>query len=1164
MTIDVTEKQFEDLIEKTLLDSGYEKGTKNYDRKLAIDYEILIRFIQNSQKEKWDELEEIHAETTRDEILRALEKALESESMIHVLRNGFILSEIKIDCAYFKPVSSLNPDLKLLYDQNILSVIRQLHYSTKNEKSIDLVFFLNGLPVGTAELKDGKNKHLEAITQYQQDREADEKLFQFKKRAIVHFAVDQFEVHMTTKIDGNKTEFLPFNKGDNFGKGNPPNPNGLRTSYLWEDILQKDQWLDIIGNYITLQIIPQKYPTPSKEALIFPRYHQLDAVNLLQEETISLGAGNNFLIQHSTGSGKSNTIAWLAYKLFSMHDTNDSPIFDSIIVLSDRVGIVNQLSKTIEQFEQTTGVVQRMETTKMLVDNLETSKAILITTQQKFPPALKKIGEIKGRKFAVIIDEAHSSQTGESAKAVVNVLSTNIPEEIKKESTQEESKKDIVDQIEELRAINNLSYYAFTATPKENTLRLFGREISEPSRREDGIPYDPHHEYSMKQAIEEGFILDVLQNYVTYNQYFHLVKTSTGEKIVEGKKAAAAILRWVNSHEMSIEAKGEVILEDFQQNVKPAIGGLAKAMIVTPARLSAFKYHRILKKIIKDENIQGVKILVAFSGSIKDEEGNTYTERSLNHTSTDEELRELFDTPEYNILIVAEKYQTGFDQPLLHTMYVDKQLKGIKAVQTLSRLNRYHPLKEEARVIDFQNESEQIEKSFARFYEGTSLIDKVKPEFLIELYSHIMSFGIITQNDLDEFSRIFFKPQSEQLDSDQTEIYATTEPITQRFIEIIDEKVQNEFRANLSKYHKEYSFLTRLVRYNDPNLEKLFALIKFMFVKRLLSDPSLQLGVIQRDLSLQRFRLERTHEGSISIISGKKRLTASDKIPDGKEPEVLTSLSAIIRTMNEHFGTGFSLTDAEVITIDEWMDMLKKMPTLKDIAQSPHNDFDDFAKAFRDEFDRVIVKKEIITHYKGLVSRIWENEEYHAAIVKKAAELYFDWAKENHIPPITPANPVENRLHFRQTIANCKGHLHWVDRYFNYEGLEFLIHALNMQEVKHVKILTSVYQNGINQKLYNEFEKFQNELKSKGIQCKMQVIMTKDLHRQMHDRFIIAENVTYNVPSPTTVNLGQYSEIKKSTADVPFDEWWNSTESIDIIQNWDKIMAKRDQLSRRY
>ncbi len=1159
MTIEITEKQFEDHIEKVLLDSGYIKGTENYDRKLAVDYEILIQFIQNSQKEKWNKLSEIHGEQTRDEILSALEKALNSDSMIHVLRNGFKISDIKVECAYFRPVSSLNPDLKWLYDQNILSVKRQLHYSTRNEKSLDLVFFLNGLPVGTAELKDYKNGYLDAITQYQQDRDPAEILFSFKKRALVHFVIDPFEIHMTTKLAGNDTEFLPFNKGENGGKGNPPNPNGVRTSYLWENILQKDSWLEIIGNYITHQIIPKKYPEPPKEVLIFPRFHQLDAVNLLENETKNLGAGNNFLIQHSTGSGKSNTIAWLAYKLFSIHDSNDNPIFDSIVVLSDRLGIVNQLSKTIEQFEQTSGVVQLMDTTQILIDNLETSKKILVTTQQKFPPALKKIGEIKGRKFAVIIDEAHSSQTGEDAKKVVEMLSSNMTEEIKKAQSREEGTKDIVDQLEELHSIGNLSYYAFTATPKKKTLRLFGREISEAG--EGGVPFEPHHEYSMRQAIEEGFILDVLQNYTTYNQYFQLVKTTTGEKIVEGKRAAAAILKWVNSHEMSIEAKAEVVLEDFHQNVKPAIGGLAKAMVVTPLIKSAFKYKQIIDKKIKEKNIKGVKTLIAFSGSIRDEEGNTHTERSLTHTSTDQELRDLFDTPEYNILIVAEKYQTGFDQPLLHTMYVDKQLRGIKAVQTLSRLNRYHPLKEETRIIDFQNDSSQIEKAFTRFYNGTTLIDKVEPDFLPRLYSHIMNdYNIILQNDLDEFENLFLKSQD---DFDETEVFRIVEPIIQRFNQV-EEKIQNDFRANLSKYHKEYSFLTRLVQYTNSNLKKLHGLIKFLFIKRLLLDPALELGVIQRDLSLQRFRLERIHDGRISIDSDKKRLTSSDKTPTGKEPEEMTSLSSIVLAMNEQFGVGFDLTDAEVITIDEWMDVLKKMPSLKDIAQSPHNDFNDFSRAFREEFDRIIIRKEMVQQYKGLISKIWEDESYHNAIVQKAAEMYYEWAKENHIPPITPANPAENRLRFRQTIASCKGYLNWVDRYFNYEGLEFLMHGLNRQDVKQVKILTSVYQNGVNQKLYDEFSILQNELQSKGITCEMQVIMTKDLHRQMHDRFMIAENVTYNVPSPTTVNLGQYSEIRKSTSKVPFDDWWNSSESIDILQNWGKIKEKREQIKRRY
>ena len=1157
MTIDVTEKQFEDLIENSLLNSGYVKGTENYDRKLAIDHEILIQFIKKSQKENWDKLEEIHAESTRNEILRALEKELESKSMIQVLRKGFSVSDIPIDCAYFKPPSTISSDLLWQYDQNILSVIRQLHYSIKNENSIDLVFFLNGLPVATAELKDYNEGYLDAIKQYRENREANEKLLQFKKRAIVHFAVDPFEIYMTTKIDGKDTEFLPFNKGENYGKGNPENLNGLETSYLWEKILQKDQWLDIIGNYIALQTIHKKNPIRTVEALIFPRYHQLDAVNLLLDETLEQGAGNNFLIQHSTGSGKSNTIAWLAYKLFKLHNEKNEPIFYSIIVLSDRLGVVNQLSKTIEQFKQTEGVVQKMETTKMLIDNLESSKKIMITTQQKFPPALKKIGEITGKKFAIIIDEAHSSQTGDEAKAVVDVLSAKIPDEIKKETAQEESKKDIIDKIEELRSIENLSYYAFTATPKEKTLRLFGKDISEPSHRGDGVPYDPHHEYTMKQAIEEGFILDVLQNYTIYNQLFHLVKTSTGEKIVEGKRATAAIMRWVNSHEKAIEEKSDVVLEDFIQNVKPAIEGQAKAMVVTPARLAAFKYYRAINKMIKEKNIQGVKTLIAFSGSIKDEEGNTHTEYSLNHTSTDEEFRELFDTPEYNILIVAEKYQTGFDQPLLHTMYVDKQLQGIKAVQTLSRLNRYHPLKKETRVVDFQNKIEVIEKSFAKYYKGTSLIDNVTPAFLVKLYSNIMNnFNIITQNDLDEFERTYSKSPEEQLDSDHIEILRILSVIKKRYCDA-DEKIQDVFKPNISKYFKEYSFLTRLNQYSDKNMDILYSLIKMSFTKNIFSLNSIQFGDPQGDLSLQQFRLKKTHEGDISSDFDKKRLSASEKIPDGKEPEKLTSLTLVIQAMNEIHGVGLNFTDDENNVFKEWWDHLKGIPKLKEIALSPHNDPSAIDSEFKNEFDKLLVKKETIEKHKGLVSKIWENEQFHDAILKNGSKIYYDWA-------ITLNNPVENRLRFRQTIASCKGYLKWVDRYFNYEGLEFLMHALNLQDVKYVKILTSVYQNGVNEKFYNEFKKFQNELKTKGITCEMQVIMTKDLNRQMHDRYIIAENVTYNVPSPTTINMGQFSEIIKSTADVPFDEWWNSSESIDIIQNWDKVKAKREQLSRRY
>jgi len=1158
MTIKVTERQLEDLIINSLCSSGYVLGSENYDIKLAIDYGIFIEFIKKSQKKNWDKLEEIHAEFTRDEILKVLEKELESKSMIHVLRKGFSVSGIELDCAYFKPPSTNNSDLLWEYDQNILSVISQLHYSQKYpNNAIDLVLFLNGLPVATVELKDFNEGYLDAIKQYREDRAPNEKLLQFKKRAIVHFAVDPFEIHMTTKIDGTNTEFLPFNKGENYGKGNPENPNGIETSYLWEKILQKDQWLDIIGNYIAIQEIHKKKSTEKIETIIFPRYHQLDAVNLLEDETIEQGAGNNFLIQHSTGSGKSNTIAWLAYKLFKLHDENNNPIFYSIIILSDRLGIVNQLSKTIEQFKQTDGVVEKMETTKMLIDNLESSKKIMITTQQKFPQALKKIGEIKGKKFAIIIDEAHSSQTGDEAKAVVDLLSAKIPEEIKKEATQEESKKDIIDKIEELRSIENLSYYAFTATPKEKTLRLFGKELSKPSHRGDGVPYDPHHEYTMKQAIEEGFILDVLQNYTIYNQLFHLVKTSDTEKIVEGKRATAAIMRWVNSHEEAIKEKSNVILKDFVQNVKSEIKGQAKAMITTPARISAFKYYRAINKMIKEKNIQGVKTLIAFSGSIKDEEGNTHTEFSLNHTSKDEELRELFDSPEYNILIVAEKYQTGFDQPLLHTMYVDKHLQGIKAVQTLSRLNRRHTLKRETRVIDFQNKIENIEKSFAKYYKGTSLIDNVKPAFLVKLYSIIMKdYKIITQNDLDEFEKTYSKPLEEQLDSDHVEILRILSVIKKRYCDA-DEKIQDVFKPTIYKYYKEYSFLTRLNQYSDKNMDILYSLIKMAFTKNIFVINSIQFGDPQKDLSLQQFRLKKTHEGNISPDFDKKRLSATEKIPDGKEPEKLTYLTLVIETMNELHGVGLNFTVEEKNVINDWWENLKEIPKLKEIALSPHNDPSAINSEFKNEFDRLLLKKETLEKHKGLVSKIWENEQFHDAIVKNGSKVYYDWA-------ISINNPVENRLRFRQTIASCQGYLKWVDRYFNYEGLEFLMHALNMQDVKHVKILTSVYQNGVNDKFYNEFKKFQNELKNKGITCEMQVIITKDLHRQIHDRYIIAENITYNVPSPTTVNMGQFSEISKSTVDVPFDEWWDNAESIDIIQNWDKIKSKREELSRRY
>ena len=1155
MTIDDSEKGFEDSIEAVLLNGGYKKReSKNFDKELAIDPEILFEFIQKTQNKKWLQIQEMYGTGAKDEILRALDKELQKESMIHVIRNGFSVSGVNLYCAYFKPVSSLNPEAKDLYEKNILSFIRQARYSQKNENALDLLLFLNGLPVATAELKNTatRQNYQDAIQQYKDDRDPNELLFRFKKRALVHFAIDPYEVHMTTRLDGDKTRFLPFNKGQNKGAGNPDNPNGHRTSYLWEVIWQKDSWLDILANFVNIQFVEQKKGIPPKEYLIFPRYHQLDAVLKLTEATKKVGT--NYLIQHSTGSGKSNTIAWLAYKLFSLFNEQDKPMFDGIIVLSDRIAIVDQLKNTIMQFEQTPGTCEGIENSTELAENLEQSRKILITTQQKFPFVIDKINQLKGRNFAIIIDEAHSSQSGESADKVKEVLTKNQDQEklLQKEADEqlqeEDSQKDLVDrisdQMEKRGPQGNLSYYAFTATPRRRTFQLFGIPISEEI-------YLPFHEYTMRQAIEENFILDVLKNYTTYERYFKILKIGE-DKIVEGKKASKALLRYVDSHHLNLQSKAKIIVEHFRTHCKPKIGGKAKAMVVASGRYQAYRYKQEIDDYIKEQGYSGINTLVAFSGTLS-VDGQKITEHGINKTSTDQELRDKFDTDDYNIMIVAEKYQTGYDQPLLHTMYVDKKLHSIKAVQTLSRLNRTAPGKVDTFVVDFQNTVDEIKNAYKGFYEGTILVDKTEPTYVFALYDQILDYRIITESDLDKFAEIFFKSKKDQVPSDHGKLYASMDPVIDRFNET-EEPQQDEFKLKLVKYIETYSFLTKIISYADIKLEKLYAVAKFLANERMLQGLSSQIPELQGDVSLQWYRLEKTHEGDISI-NGQRPLVARDTDIPPKPPEVLTSLSEVIRVVNQRFGGQFS--DADVITIQEWENILKNMPDLRLIAEQ--NEFSDFLRHFEARLQEVML--ESMEQNQSLVSRIFTNPEFKREVTIKAAEMYHSWARSDSLV-ITSDKPLQNKQNFRSTINRCKGFVHWIDLFVGKDGLEFFLNSFDQDNVKEIKILTSLYNNEyqINEQLREIFQVYQKELEQKGISIQMKLVSSRSAYDKVaHDRYVIGKNIKYNVPSYTTVIKGRLSEIKKTSIDIPFENYWSNSEALDIIKDWEKIKTILDK-----
>jgi type I restriction enzyme, R subunit len=1144
MTIDISESQFEKSIESHLLKSGYiKREAKDFNKEYVIDDELFFQFLQDTQKEKWQKLQEIHGEDIKEKILQSYQKEVNSDSLIQVIRKGFSVSSIKLDCLFLKPVSNLNPQAEPLYQKNILSIMRQV-ITTQNNKP-DLTLCLNGIPIATAELKNPATgqDYENAITQYKEDRDPKDRLFSFKRGALVHFAIDPYEVHMTTKLQNNKTQFLPFNKGKDDGKGNPDNKNGYNTAYLWESIWQKDTIIEIISNFVDLQVIEQKHPLPDKENIIFPRYHQLDAVLKLTNATKENGAGKNYLVQHSTGSGKSNTIAWLAYKLLSLHNSQDKPVFDGILVLSDRVGIVNQLGKTIQQFEQTQGTVVAVKSSEDLAENLANQRRIIISTQQKFPYVLDYISKVKGKYFAVIIDEAHSSQSPESRKKIQEVLTTNLQEAEKQEGVIESQQQDIVDRIEkemETRGKQDtLSYYAFTATPKRKTLKLFGTEISDKT-------HIPFHIYSMRQAIEEGFIFDVLKNYTTYEQHFRIIKTASEDKVVEGKKASRALLKYVDTHSLNLSQKSEIIVEHFREHTQPKIGGNAKAMVVGSSRMQALKYKQEIDEYIAKHDIKGIKTLVAFSGSLKDDTGKTYTEQSMNGTSSDWELREKFDTKEFNILIVAEKYQTGFDQPLLHTMYVDKKLHGIKPVQTLSRLNRISSGKTDTFVVDFQNDVDEIYKAFKPYYEQTSLVDKTDQAFIMNLYEMIMEFDIVRQEDLDNFAEIFFKPESKQTDADHGRLYATTSPISNRFDDA-DEKMQDNFKLKISKYIECYSFLSQIIQYSNTNFEKLYAILKFIVNTNLIKNAGSGIPELKGDISLQWYRLEKTHDGGI-LLGGGTGLTMGTSYGTPKPPEVLTSLSVVINSLNEIFE---GVSDADNISIKEWFKEAKNDPILIEIAKE--NSFEDFFKQFEKRFLEVVISSDT---NQTLVKRIYTEPDFQKQLIIGASQVYYGQVKKNGLPPITPSDPARNREIFRQTIHKCKGTISWLDLYLNEAGLDFMIDSFDKKSVKKIKLLTGIHGNeyAISDNLLAKFQAYKDELQKDGITLEFKVVGTKEGHNKVaHDRYLLGDNVKYNTVAFTLLQKGRFSEIKRTENEIPFDEYWNDSDSYDLVQDWDKI-----------
>ncbi len=971
-----TEATFESAIIEHLCSNGWKQGNEeNFSPDLAIDKQAVLSFVQSSQDKEWNKLSEYYKEDTGNKFIQRLVKELELRGMLDVIRHGITDSGVKFKLAFFKPDSGLNPETIIQYKQNNLEVTRQVHFSTKNNKSIDLLLSLNGLPIATIELKNhftGQTVR-DAKEQYKTSRDPKEPLFQFKKRALVHFTIDPDEVYFTTKLEATGTRFFPFNKGYKGGAGNPPSDGyaSYRSAYFWEEILSVDSWLEILGRYVLLQkeeysVDGKKY---TKENLLFPRYHQLDAVRQITSHVKTNGTGKNYLVQHSAGSGKSNSIAWLAYRLSSLYAESDKKIFDSVIVITDRNVLDTQLQNTIYQFEHRTGVVQKIdEDSKQLAEAISNSTNIIITTLQKFPFALNHLTEVPNRNYAVIIDEAHSSQGGEASRKMTETLvGKNVSLE---ESEEIESEIELteVDEEDNIREIirkrgpqKNISLFAFTATPKPKTLQVFGITDAE------GKP-KPFHLYTMRQAIEEGFILDVLKNYTTYEAFYRFCKTISDDPELNKRKAASTIGRFASLHPTNISQKTEVMVEHFRQVTMKKIGARAKAMVVTASRKHALRYYLAFKEYIKEKGYSEIKPLVAFSGAVFDDaypEG--VTETQLNKFK-EKELPAKFASPEYHILLVADKYQYGFDQPLLHTMYVDKKLSGVKAVQTLSRLNRTYAGKEDTFVLDFANDRQTIIDSFQPYYELTTMNEVTDPNHLYDLKGKLDTANVYHQSEIDAFAKVFYKPEQSSL-KDQGKLYAYIDPAVDRFKELKEED-QDEFKKGMISFVRLYSFLSQIMPFQDADLEKLYSYGRFLLTKLPKSDYTERMK-LDNEVALEYYRLEKIAEGDLVLqIQGVAYLNPTTEAGISRAKEEKDKLSNIITLLNNKFGTEF--TEADRLYFEQLEQALIENDELKVRAQS--NPIDNFKYAFEEIFIQTLIDR--MDSNQDIFEKIMENTEF--------------------------------------------------------------------------------------------------------------------------------------------------------------------------------------------
>jgi len=904
------------LIEQLVQGESYElrDPVTSYDRALAMDTALVLRFVQHTQPEEWNKLAEHYASAAEDTFFVQITKALKDRGLLDVLRQGIkIVPGIKFALCYFRPASGLEPKRVAEYQANIFSVMKEVEYSEKHGGRLDAVSFLNGLPVATLEVKNvltgSTFRHAEK--QYRQDRSpAGEPLLTFGRGALVHFALDGDNASMTTRLANGKTRFLPFNRGRDGGAGNPDIMDEFRVAYLYsagpwgEAIFSRAVMLDVIGQFMHLEVVGKS------ETMIFPRFQQLDAVRMLIAHAHDQGPGHNYLIQHSAGSGKSNTIGWLAHHAIKLHDVADKPVFDTAIIVTDRVVLDRQLQGTVSQFEQTKGIVRKIDgTSKQLKQAIAKGARIIVTTIQKFSTEhLKEICGQSARNFAVIVDEAHSSQSGKSAQAMTDALT--------REAGSSDDIEDMIAAYQKARGPQgNISFFAFTATPRNVTLERFGIKGS------DGLPH-PFHLYSMRQAVEEGFILDVLQNYTTYKAYYELEKAIEDDPVLSGRRGQRRVARYANLHPTAIGQKAEIIVEHFRRHIMGMLNSQAKAMIVTGSREHALRYYFGLRDYIKAENYADLRALVAFSGELQ-HKGETHTEADLNGFS-ESELPGRFDgirpdgspySDQYQILIVAEKYQTGFDQPKLCAMYVDRKLARLQAVQTLSRLNRTMANKDRTYILDFQNTIEDIQEAFRPYIETTALETNSDPNLVYDLEGRLFKFGYLDRDDIERFALTFFK--GHLTGGDRARLEGLVREAVARFEADDDDKRQEEFRQLLKSYMRFYSFIAQVMKLEDTTLEKLYSYAAWL--SRLLPNRELpaEIEITDDMLRLHAFKVVRKEQGSASLASGDTSVLKAITEFGAKTytEDEQRELSEIVQSFNERHGTSF--TEADMIRFEQ-------------------------------------------------------------------------------------------------------------------------------------------------------------------------------------------------------------------------------------------------------